>query len=329
MTKNEYLNTLNMLLNEYNIPKKDIEDMLSDYKSLWEGYESQLMTNEDIVTKLGKPEDIISELTEGYQKISHIKASKRLKRSSKFIALTPFIALSIFFVVGFTIPGAWMYAWLAFLLIPMSAIITQGPKPILLKLTALSPFIALIIFFLILGPLNLWHPGWVIFLIIPGIGILNDNNMKKKLILESLLIFGVILYIFWSQQILNGEMPQLLGIHIVYAEFALLPFVSYVLIDGLIKMRVINIKNIFLFITLVGLYVFVSMTFDLWAISWLLFFIIPVYAILSSNSTDKVIAIMPFISTTLFMLTGYFFNWWAFAWIVFLLIPVTAIIKGK
>lgn len=35
------------------------------------------------------------------------------------------------------------------------------------KLTALSPFVALILFFLLGFGLNAWHPGWLVFLLIP------------------------------------------------------------------------------------------------------------------------------------------------------------------
>ena len=329
MNKKTYLDTLQTLLSTYDIPKKDIEDIISDYASLWEECEQQVMTQDDIVSKLGKPDDIIGELTEGYQKLSVKKARKKHHQSSKLIAITPFIALPLFFLLGFTVPGAWTYAWLAFLIIPMTAIITQGPQDLLQKLTALSPFIALFIFFLILGPNNLWYPGWIIFLLIPAIGILNESNIRKKIALEALLLLGVFIYLYWVQMFQSGQIPQFLGVNIPYAELALLPFVLYLLVDGLIKLSIFETKYLIIIVISITLYVWISVTYNLWVISWLIFFIFPVYAILSSNSSDKLIASMPFISTSLFMLLGYFFNWWAFAWLVFLIIPVTAILKGK
>ena len=329
MNKNTYLNNLRSLLNLYDIPKRDIDEIITDYTSLWEGYQANFMTDEDINAKLGHPNDIIHELTEGYQLIMNKKAKQKHARSSKLIAITPFIALPLFFLIGFAIPGGWLYAWIAFLLIPMTAILTQGPNDVLQKLTALSPFIALIIFFVILGPNNLWYPGWLVFLIIPAIGLLNETNVQKKIALESLLIIGVLVYLSWFQMIQDGQSIQLFGITIPYAEIALLPFILYLLIDALIKMSLFKPQYLLLIVVSGGLYIWISLTFNLWVISWLVFFIIPVYAIVTSKSNDKLIALMPFISTSLFMILGYYFNWWAFAWMVYLLITVTAILKGK
>ncbi|MBN9173089.1 MAG: hypothetical protein J0I70_02915 [Microbacterium sp.] len=41
------------------------------------------------------------------------------------VALSPFVAVILFFVVGFQ--GAWLWSWLFFLLIPVTAIIVYGP----------------------------------------------------------------------------------------------------------------------------------------------------------------------------------------------------------
>ncbi|WP_025725403.1 DUF1700 domain-containing protein [Acholeplasma granularum] len=46
----------------------------------------------------------------------------------------------------------------------------------------------------------------------------------------------------------------------------------------------------------------------------------------TNNEFNRVIGIMPFISTILFFISGFAFNGWTYAWIFYLLIPVTAII---
>jgi len=43
-----------------------------------------------------------------------------------FVALSPFVALIMFFITGFA--GGWPYAWLWFLIIPITAIVVYGPS---------------------------------------------------------------------------------------------------------------------------------------------------------------------------------------------------------
>ncbi len=123
MTKSNYLERLNHLLDQYNIYESLKEDIIKDYDTLWLEYHELNMIDIDIVEKLGQPEVIIDSLTEGYTKKEIIHKRKKQSSQQKFIALTTFIALFMFFGFGFLFENGFTYAWVSFLLIPMSAII--------------------------------------------------------------------------------------------------------------------------------------------------------------------------------------------------------------
>ena len=62
-------------------------------------------------------------------------------------------------------------------------------------ITSLSPFAAGIAF-VVLGEYGYYHPGWLIFLIIPAIGYLHESNKGKMLLGEVLLIGGALAYLY-------------------------------------------------------------------------------------------------------------------------------------
>lgn len=330
MTKQTFLKTLRDALNMYDFTALEKEDIINDYTSLWDEYQFKGMEDDAISKKLGDPYTFVSELSDGHEKLSHKKARNVRSRNNKWIALTPFIALILFFLLGFTVPGAWMYAWLTFLIIPMSAIILEGPSKLLLKLTALSPFLALIIYFLVLGPLNLWYPGWVIFAIIPAIGLLNDPNKQKVVIFETALIVTIGLYLYVLHLHTIDQAPVILGWTLWPSELIFVPLLLVVSYEWL--KNILKNGKMYLILLLVSAVLFVFIGFNLpngFLIAWLPFFSIPLYGIYKNvGSKDKLVAMMPMISTTIFILLGYFFNAWSLAWLVYLLIPMTAIIKN-
>lgn len=319
MNKTEYLDKLDTLLNQFTFHQEEIKDIISDYDDLWSTYADQGYDEEAIVNKLGTPDEIIDELTVDVERKQVAKARKQEVTFEKYIALSPFIALIIFFISGLVFDG-WAYAWTAFLIIPVIAILAQFKtmKPIEL-LTALSPFIALFAYFLIFGALGLWHPGWLIFLIIPAIAILNEDNTTFKVISELLLLLGVLGYLYLD------TIPAYQS----YAWAAFIPVVLYFLASDQVTI-VFNISkpNLVLLLISGAIYVVGSELFDLWGYLWIVFFIIPVYNIyVETKGPERLIAIMPFISVSIFMTLGVFFNGWAYAWLAFLLIPMVAITK--
>lgn len=370
--KEQYLKELRHLLNQYNMDTSEKDDIITDYEEMYDNWTEYGMSNEEVEQKLGAPNSIIGDLVEGYRKSGSTSSTEISKSRSKIIALSPFAALLIFFIGGFVF-DAWAYSWIAFLLIPVTAIISSmaGKDPHMLTalspfiavtgygiigfyygywhpgwvifliipvtaiitdrksmkflelLTALSPFVAVSIYFLFIGPNDLWIPGWIIFLIIPAIGILNEKNVGKVILWETLLIGGAILYVYIGET--YGAYD--------WALLAFAPVTLYAILQSdtnIFQMpkeyRYIVIATIIIYIGL-GL---LSNTFDInmWGYAWLVFLLIPVYAIhKEAHGNEKIIAYMPFLSVFIFYTLGYFLDLWAYAWLAFLLIPVVAIIK--
>lgn len=363
--KHDYLKRLRELLDRYNMEEVEKVDILNDYEDMYDSWLGQEYTDEEVERKLGRPRSIIGSLTEGYK-----RASKPQPKGNKLVALMPFISTVIFFVLGFGF-GGWTYSWMAYLLIPVTAIFVNMIKDEHL-FTALSPFVATITYFILGFYYNLWHPGWLIFLIIPVLGIFNSRkDMRFKELITALSPFvAIVAFIFLIEQdmwvpgwvvfliipafgMLNdrnkgrmiiGELLLLGGVAAYlylgytfedmwgYAALVFIPLVSYEIMIGNIEIRtdgdVPNSYKIIILITAVAYFVVSFLTKD-WAFTWVIIFIIPVFAIIrETGSKEKLIALMPFIATTIFMVLGFYFDLWAWAWLAFLIIPVTAIVKN-
>lgn len=369
--KHPYILELEQLLAGYVMDQAEKDDILADYQEMYDNYLDYGMSHDQIREKLGEPKSIIDDLTEGFVKQTELKEKQAASRNNKIVALSPFIALLIFFAFGFAF-DAWAYSWVAFLLIPIIAIIANTEKTgemiialtpfisvigygilgfgyqlwhpgwlifllipvtaiivevhkknILELLTALSPFVALIIFFLYFGERDLWVPGWLIFLIIPAIGALNETNKLRMFIIEFLLFGGAALYLYIG---MTYDMYD-------WALLAFAPLVVYALVHS--ELTIINISKEYRIVVLIAGLAYVGLGlltpvvgYNLWAWAWLVFFLIPIYAIVTeAGKNERLIAIMPFVSVTIFYTLGFFFGWWAYAWMAFLLIPMVAIIK--
>jgi hypothetical protein len=70
------------------------------------------------------------------------------------------------------------------------------------RIVALTPFIATIAFFLLGFFLNAWHPGWLVFFLIPVAGILTSSRINWKGLLVffilSIFILGGTIYSLWT-----------------------------------------------------------------------------------------------------------------------------------
>ena len=91
----------------------------------------------------------------------------------RIIDAMPLITLFIFLLIGFVGneqgENYWKYAWLVFLLIPLTPVIF-GVKKI-----KISYSLIVLIAYLLMGlfwPKYGWHPGWIIFITIPIFNIL-------------------------------------------------------------------------------------------------------------------------------------------------------------
>ena len=152
--------------------------------------------------------------------------------------------------------------------------------------------------------------------------------MKRFLISGGLLMTSIT-FIILDQFLSLGMFSISSDVSIPFSVFVFIPVIVILLVEWIRQITKNGIMYAILLVSSIALYVWISIEYQLWAFAWIIFFSIPVYAILKqAPKSNKLVALMPFISTSLFMILGYF-NYWAFAWMVFLLIPVVAIIKEK
>jgi len=316
--KNSYLEELRDLLDNYKIEQTEKDEIISDYNEMYDGYSDKGFNDTEIIDKLGSPRSIIRELTEGFKKVE-----KPLPGGEKLIALTPFIALISFFILGFGF-NLWHPGWIVFLIIPITAIIVEMGKTRDEHLsTALSPFFTTLLFLYIGFYHNLWHPGWIVFIIIPMLGIWNSRRTLTflDLIVSLSPFFAVISYVYLG---LQGYWKE------GWVVFLIIPMLG-----------ILNEKNFFkmlfwelLFIVGIAGYLYVGYTYpDMWAYGLLAFSPIIIFGIITGNITiglkevPRNYQIVIVLSTALFLFVGFILGEWGVAWMAFLFIPVYAINK--
>jgi hypothetical protein len=315
--KNDYLNKLREQLDRFDMEETEKLDIISDYDDMYENWLDCGMSEEEVELKLGKPNKIIGSLTEGYKKIQ-----KPIGKGGKFIAITPFIATIAFFIIGFGFNG-WVYGWMVFLLIPVSAIIIEMGKSDKEHITtALSPFIATVGYFILGFYYNLWHPGWIIFLIIPILGVFNSRkDMDFKTLLTSLSPFAaVIIFVFLGEEGLWNP---------GWLIFLIIP--SFGLLHDHNKGRMM-LNFVLILVGVLGyLYVFEYTDFH-WAYGLIAFAPLVILNIINGNIQItggdevplgyKLVVISAVVS---YFIISFATGWWVISWLVFLAIPVYAI----
>ena len=185
--KNDFIKKLKDSLIDRDFPKSEIKDILNDYEALFVEAMESGKTEQEAIEFLGQPRKIAKELTYEYHR------KHKSKKSEKIIALSPFIAVIIFFILGMVF-DTWHPTWLIFLIIPASAIIIETPG--MSKWVALSPFLSVAIFMLLGTFYDLWVPGWLVFLLIPMLGVIKKSKMKETLITEASFLIAIAFYLY-------------------------------------------------------------------------------------------------------------------------------------
>lgn len=314
MKKEEYLTLLENVLKQNDVEKDERSVIVEDYEELYEGYLESGLTNSEIKKKLGTPYNVVKEL----------KGSMRYKaypnnQQEKVIAISPFFALVVFFLLGFMY-DAWHPAWLVFFIIPISAIVLSIKDGIWHLLTAISPFITTAFFLLYGYYKGVYHPTWLIFLLILFFAFMTMKESRKYLYIALLVVgTGVYLWIGLTYQVYDRSLIVFLPL--------LVALVSY----GHVEI-IFNFQKPLVYVTLgcLLIYFLSGYFFDLWKVMWLIFFLIPMTAIyLDEKGKSRYIALSPFIAITIFYLLGFYADLWSVSWLAFLLIPVTAILLGE
>jgi hypothetical protein len=89
--------------------------------------------------------------------------------ANSIVSLVALLSVTAFLIIGFT-ADAWQVAWLVFLLIPVTAIVTDlvsQKKNITGLVTGLVALLATVAYIVMGFAFSLWHPGWIVFLAIP------------------------------------------------------------------------------------------------------------------------------------------------------------------
>jgi uncharacterized membrane protein len=321
--KKEYLSTLRSLLSEYNMDSVEVEDIISDYDDMYTSYIAQGMLEDEVEAKLGSPESILPDLTEGYVRKQDHKKQVAQKNNGKIIAITPFIALVTFFILGFAF-DLWAYSWTAFLLIPITAIVlsTDFSKETII---ALSPFAAVIAYGILGFGFDLWHPGWLVFLVIPVLAITLERKGMKLVELATALSPFAALVIYFT---VFGPQDQWDPGWLI---FLMIPIIGVLNEEN--KLKVLLWEGLFL-IGIVG-YLYLRETMEV-QFALLAFAPVVLYALFMNNfiifQMPKDYRYVVLGAIAIYVILGYLsdaigMNMWLYAWLIFLAIPLYAINK--
>ncbi len=318
MKKTEFLEALKKKLKEKGIHPEDSKEVLDDYRAM---IEEALLSQEDegkFIEGLGTPSSILRSLK--------LRKTPLQKNKEKIIGISPFIAIIIFFLAGFFLNG-FAYSWLAFLLIPMTAIVLEESG--FDRLIGLSVFGAIFAFFGLGFGFDLWHPGWVVFTLLVPAGLAGQTVKFKWLLMT------IALGLIGSYTILEFMVPARLN------TLILIPLIPLAFSSKVIQIKLEDIKfkwkvsflGLGFALLISSTYIYLGWTFGWWHPAWIILLLIPIGLVGYSQWADKerfsLIEYMPFVSVILFVIIGEMFNGYAYSWLIFLLIPMVGVLSDK
>ena len=236
------------------------------------------------------------------------------------------------------------------------------------KFVALSPFLAVITFLAIGLSTNIWHPTWLVFMLIPISGVLSSHSkgmivgLSPFVALITFMLVGTYLG-YWEYAWLAFLLVPILGflfhptkknifvflslivaiafyVYMVYVyneiRIGALGFILPILVSISFKKVTVewNINKMGIstsIFTIFYILVFLLIGFLVpngWGFSWMILLLIPTTAVILSGHF-RWVAIMPFLATIIFFSLGYFFQLFEYSWMAFFLIPITGILEGK
>jgi len=186
--------------------------------------------------------------------------------------------------------------------------------------TALSPFVALVAYFILGFYYQYWHPGWLIFLIIPVIAIFNSRKeMKFFELLTALSPFAALIVFFYLGE--QGHWQQ------GWLVFLAIPMIGVLNEKSLFKVLVWET----LFAVAILGYLYIGYTYTEWNLTLLSFIPLVIYGLIVGDvrigliEAPKEYKMIIVASLAIFLVLGFLANWWIYAWIVFLSIPMYAV----
>lgn len=318
MNKKTYLKEIYDYFIEKEVIKHDIDNVIADYSELYDEAIGLGLSDGDVISKLGTAKDIYYGIEDT---LRHEKS-----KDNRIVAVMPFISTILFFLVGFAFDG-WAYAWISYLLIPVTAIIVNTRKKDMI--VAISPFVATITFFILGFLFDLWHPGWLIFLIIPVSAIALNSKGSEKIVALSPFVFLTI-YMIVSAFIVSEFY------YYGWAIFALIPVIA-------ILTQPIKLKDIFMISTILlamAAHITIYFTIENAGYVWMVYLVPTVVGILLGyiqvisgdkvNVKEKIWVILAMLLVVIaYLLVSFLIpNIWTWSWIILLLIPMIGIYDG-
>ncbi len=316
---NDYLQNLETMLDRFIMHSDEKHDIMEDYKAMIEEAKASGLTDDEVIEKLGSVDAIYQAMKPEY------RLKKKIANSEKWIALSPFIALIIFFFVGFQYE-AWHPGWMAFLLIPLTAIIVEGINhDSEFKLTALMPFLSVIAFVLLGIYTGAWHPAWLVFLSIPMMGIIESSKEKR----DSGPYIGTTVFLSIIVFFLVGYFT---GVYTPTWVILLTPILFDLFFFNGKKNHYIVGSSL---LVSMGLYSYLGLYVTSWPIALLAFMVFIVVGLITGHVTIVIntnhrygvlLKISFAISLVLFLLLGYLYDAYQLTWLFVLLTPMFSIV---
>jgi hypothetical protein len=319
--KTEYIKQLRERLLDYNISDELLEFILDEYEHKIESYKEKHLSDAEIQKIIGDFRYEVNCLVEKY----NLKLiEEESKQKNKIIALTPFVSIIVFFILGFGFE-LWNPGWLVFLLIPIVAIMTNVfHKEPMNAMIAISPFLVVIAYLSIGFALDVWHPTWLVFLLIPIMGIFSGfKTMRFISFLTaispfiSLVAYILLGYFFnlWNSAWIVFYLVPIFGVLHEKKLYKLIIFEASLLISAFFALYVIEFTGY-------------------WGLSFVaVLFPLIVFIIFGEDSVlklDKTTSFSFLIFVTLFivyLLSGLIYQAWGYMWMIFLIIPMYEIIR--
>jgi uncharacterized membrane protein len=310
MNKKEFLESLFDELVERDVKMAVISEIVNDHDAMISEAVEHGMLEEEFIAKLGRPSTIARTIARMEVKENGIK--------QKLIATTPFISLIVFFILGLQF-DLWHPGWLVFMLVPISGVVLGARLKWNTLIVGLSPFISIIFFILFAYFTDIWHPTWLVFFIIPVLGLMFEDDPKKKYIGTALFTIIPLVYLY---------LELTYDYQYSWLVFGILLIGGYWL--GYINITISGDKGMeremaIVLLVLGVIYALLGIFFNWWHPAWIIFLIIPAYAMLRVKEKIPLVAYSPFVATALFIIIGELFNVYQWAWIVFLIIPLMGI----
>ncbi|MBE0701141.1 MAG: DUF1700 domain-containing protein, partial [Acholeplasmataceae bacterium] len=311
-----YLSTLKAKLNDFEARKDEIDEIISDYEQLYDDATNKGLSDAEVFALLGDPNQVAFEL------IDSLKLKRHKNTRAKLIALSPFISLIVFFILGM-VYDLWHPGWMVFLFIPIISIVlsTKTKETII----ALSPFVTSITFILLGLYFDLWHPGWLIFLLIPIISIILNTKTKDVFVALSPFV-ALTAFIFLGMS--NLWNPG-------WLVFLIIPMIGILYKSNKFHLVVYELT----FLVAIAFYLYMGYVNAQWGWGSLGFLLPFVFGLIINDinfiwdipkgkyhKRSMLVVATVLVTIVIFVVTGLLFNAWVYAWQVFLLIPMISIV---